>query len=174
MSQSEKFYSLNAADLRESFDQMFAAPVRPASDALESFLAIRVAGKPFALRLSELARMESTANVVPLPGSSSALLGLASIQGRLTPVFGLPQLLGLGTTQQAGQWIAVCSREEPWGVSVEELEGYLQIPKSEVLRVSGNQAMPHAVQGKGAIRPVLQIASLLAEVRKQIGVSRDA
>lgn len=166
----------NVAELRETFDQAFAVPAQPPVSNLDAFLAIRVAGRPFVLRVAELSRLEPSRKIVPLPGSPAALLGLAGIQGRLTPVYSLAETLGLGTSPGVGRWIAVCGREELLGLNFEDFEGFLQIPRTEIVVAAGERTgipMPQAIRAAGAVRPIIHLPSILAEVRRRVGIASN-
>jgi len=163
----------NVAELRQAFDQAFAVPTQLPVSNLEAFLAIGVAGRPFVLRVADLSRLEPSRKIVALPGSAAAILGLAGVQGRLTPIYSLAELLGLGTTPGESRWVAVCGREELLGLSFEDFEGFLQIPRTEIVDGAGERSgvpMLQAVRGAGAVRPIIHLPSILAEVRKRVGI----
>jgi chemotaxis signal transduction protein len=160
-------FRTNAAEMRRAFDQTFAAPEPPPAGESDDFLAVRVGGRPFALPVLELVRIESRRKVVALPGSNPWLLGLASTQGKVVPVFSLELVLDLPATPAAKPWLAICSREEPFGLAFEALEGYARTPRAEVLGATGPDAH-RAVRAVGALRPVVSLAAVTAAVRGKI------
>lgn len=171
MSEAAPRFVQNVADLRQAFDQAFAIAAQPSVSDIDAFLAIRVAGRPFVMRVAELRRLENGRKIVPLPGGPQTLLGLAGIQGRLTPVYSLAGILGLDTPAAARRWIVVCAGEDPLGLAFDEFEGFLQIPRSEIIDGSeGSAGKPaqQAIRGAGAVRAILHVSSLVEKVRNQV------
>lgn len=79
--------------LRSEFDDAFAkAP--PETLETRDLLVVGAGGRRFALPLEDLAGVELTPPLTPLPASPSALLGLANCRGRIVPVFALTRLIG--------------------------------------------------------------------------------
>ena len=83
-----------AAALRAAFDRSFAEAADAGRAPHLDFLAIRVAGDPYALRLSEVASLHVDSKRVRAPSLLPELSGLASFRGVLTPVYDLAALLG--------------------------------------------------------------------------------
>lgn len=164
--------SIDVARMRWEFDQLFAAPELPPAPESDDFLAIRTGGHPFALRVSELAWMESHRKVVALPSSHPSLLGLVNARGQLVPVHALELLLGLPATPAPKPWIAIHDRSTPFGLAFEVLGRYIRIPRAEVL---GNSSETHTVHTRQALRvagevwPVIHVPSLLTVVRERAG-----
>lgn len=174
MSDHEPRFIQNVAEMRRAFDQVFAAPALPPADDREAFLAIRVAGRPFVLRVAELRRLEPSRKIVSLPGGTATLLGLAGIQGRLTPVYSLAEILELGASIGESCWIAVCGQEpELLGLSFEEFERYLQVPRTALVlgAAEAGLALPQAVREAETVRPILHLPAILAQIRQRVGVS---
>src|SRR5436190_16792637 len=80
--------------LRLDFDRTFAAPPVLAEDALD-YLAIRVAGKPYAVALAEVAGLHVDREILSLPSGAHALLGVINFRSELSAVFALDRLLEL-------------------------------------------------------------------------------
>src|SRR5689334_7571216 len=92
--------------LRREFDGSFALPQREAApDAIE-VLAIRVGGKPFALRLSEVAGVATGRRLTPVPSARRGMLGLVGVRGSLVAVFDLAVLLGEPPNTAEPRWVA--------------------------------------------------------------------
>jgi chemotaxis signal transduction protein len=159
----------DAAEMRRAFDETFAAPEPLAAGECDDFLSVLVGGHSFALPVRELARIEGRRTVVALPGSNPWLLGLASTQGRVVPVFSLELVLGLSATAAAKPWLAICGREELFGLAFEVLEGYARIPRADILGAEGAESQ-RAVSVGGSIRPVVAVASITAAIRGKIPV----
>ncbi|HEX4612060.1 MAG TPA: chemotaxis protein CheW [Urbifossiella sp.] len=154
----------DAAEMRRAFDRLFAAPDPPAAGETEDFVAVRVGGRPFALRVVELARVEVRRKVTTLPGAAPGLLGLVSVRGQIVPAFSLELALGLPATPAAKPWLAVAAGEPPFGLAFDALDGYLRVPRADVLGGDGPGA-PAVVRAAGELRPVVSMAAVLAAVR---------
>ena len=167
-------FRADAAEMRRAFDQTFAAAEPSTAGESDDFLAVRVGGRPFVLPVLDLVRIETRRKVVALPGSNPWLLGLASTQGQVVPVFSLELVLGLPATDAAKPWLAVCSRDDPFGLAFEALEGYARIPRAEVLGATGADThhghAQRAVRAAGTLWPVVSLVSVTAAVRGKISV----
>jgi chemotaxis signal transduction protein len=161
-------YRLKAEEMRRAFDQAFASPDRTQSAAIDDLLAIRVAGRPFALRLNEIARIEFGNAIVPVSGSDPWLLGLANVQGKLVPIHSLEKALGLESTM-GNRWLAVAGRDEQFGLAFEAFEQYLRIPRTEFFKTAAADSHEMhgqvAVRGAGELRPVIDLSSVAAAIR---------
>jgi len=174
MSFSEKRtrVALNAGEMRQAFDQVFAAPDLIETTDYDDFLAIRVGRRPFALRVTELARIEVGRKIVALPGGDTWLLGLANSQGKLTPVYSLEFALGFDRTISQKNWLAICGREEQLGLVFDALEGYLRIPRKDIFSTGAAESKrkhdQYTVRGGGELRPVVHLPSIVAAVRERV------
>ena len=122
-----------AAELRKSFDESFARPHQHTAPDVEDFLAIRVAGDAYALRLREISGIIAGPKVTPVPASAPGFLGLAGIRGGVVPVFGLAPLLGYEQASAESRWMGLCGTEDLIALAFPDLEGFLRLPKSSVL-----------------------------------------
>ena len=158
----------DAAEMRRAFDQTFAAPEPPPAGASDDFLAVRVGGHPLALRVLELARVETRRKVVALPGSDPWLLGLVTALGKVVPVYSLELVLGLPATPAAKPWLAVCGREAQFGLAFDALEGYFRVPRADVLGATDPQAYARqAVRAAGTLWPVVALPAVAAAIRER-------
>ncbi len=136
-----------------------------------NYLACRVGNESLAISLCELVGLQRRGKIVPLRSTVSGLLGVAGLRSRLMPVYRASTLLGIAPTGQSEKWVAVCgSSEDPLGLALDELEGYLQADQADRSpRGERDGACPHLrellVSG-GRTRPVLQISSLLQMIRE--------
>jgi purine-binding chemotaxis protein CheW len=157
-----------AAAMRRAFDRAFAAPPPPAAEELESLLAIRVLGDPYAIRIREISGVAINRKIVALPGPVPELLGVAGFRGGLLPVYSLAALLGYRQEVDAIRWLALCGSEEPVGLAFGILETYLRIPLAQVS--AGEARREHVkdvARTEGLARPVVSIPSLLASVQRR-------
>ncbi|WP_020472199.1 chemotaxis protein CheW [Zavarzinella formosa] len=161
----------DAGQMRRSFDQIFAAPEPAPEGELADFVAIRVADRPFAVRVAELARIEAGGKIVALPGGNLWLLGLANSQGKLMPVYSLELALGFDRTPGEKSWLAICGREEPLGLLFDAMEGYLRVPQTDIFGTEAPGAASHeqlTVRGGGMLRPVVRMAAVVAAIRERV------
>lgn len=165
-----------AADLRQAFDLSFASPPS-AREEVEDILTIRVAGDPYAIRLSEIAGLIVGRRVVPVPSVTPDLLGLAGIRGGLVPVFGLASILGCGQAPGSPRWMILCGAEEPIALAFADFENYLRLPKSS-FHEDGNPStrsryVKQAVSIQGVVRAVIGIPAIVAAIRSRIRPTRE-
>jgi len=162
VSEDPETLSLKLTALRDAFDLSFAAPRAEATADAEALLAVRVAGRAYALRIGELAGLVPSRRIVPLPAPAPELIGLAGVRGGLVPVYSLGVLLGHG--RDAERWLALCGGQDLLGLSFEEMEDRLQVPRSEQHASAAENTTPHVrevARWAGAVRPIVSVASIL-------------
>src|ERR1035437_2435564 len=167
-----------AAELRQAFDLSFALPPPRASQEVEDLLTIRVAGDPYAIRLSDIAGIVAGRRVIPVPAVTLDLLGLAGIRGGVVSVFGLASILGYGQAHGTPRWMILCGAEEPIALAFSDFEGYLRLPKSslhadENLRTA-RQYVNQVASTEAEARAVISIPLIVATIRNRIGHHRLA
>jgi chemotaxis signal transduction protein len=168
-------FARKLAEVREGFDQAFAAPPSRAQDALIGLLAIRVAGSSCAIRVEELVDVQAKCKVVPLPGGHPDMLGIAGMRGRLVPVYGLASLLGLGTNATFA-WLAICKSKLSLGLTFDELEGYLQASPTDLYPIENERSRGHVsevLRQAGATRSVVSTSSIIAMLRGAVNTSKQ-
>lgn len=152
-----------AAALRSAFDRSFVAPRRAAASVKEDFLAVRVGGEPYAMRLSEIAGLFVDRWVTPMPAQDAALIGVAGLRGAIVPVYSLPKLLGHPTTQ-APRWLVLSAAAIAF--AFEAFDGHLRVPAEVILpEQAEGAARGHAaevIRGAGVVRPVLHLSAIAA------------
>lgn len=165
-----------ARALREEFDRSFALPVHSDFAEWEDLLAIRVHGDGYLLRVLEISRLDAARNILRLPGSPPALLGLAGIRAALIPVWDLSVLLGYGATPAGSftargdgddrRWLALVAGETPWALGFESFEGYFRVPRADMRPKHENASATAFVRQicpcQGEVLPVL-CCPLMAE-----------
>lgn len=142
-----------AAALRRAFDAAFAAPPAGARDAMQDFLAIRVAGDPFAVRVASVSRLAAIPKIVSVPSQRRSVLGVAAIRGALVSVHGLAALLGYASDGGDARWIAIAGNEMV-GLAFHELDGFLRVP-------AGTK---DAIASDGITRPIIDIDTVLETI----------
>lgn len=161
------------AAMRQQFDASFTRPLNAAEAPVHKLLAIQAGAGRFALPFGECAGIYASPKVVMLPGAHPALLGIAGVRGRLTAVYRLAALLGVGYPAATPRWLLVCRADDQVGFGVENIEAYLQVSAAELFPT----ATPPEVHGlpepycaqmlihRSVARPVLNLEALVAAVR---------
>jgi purine-binding chemotaxis protein CheW len=149
--------------LRQSFDRAFAAPLMTGVDGRTDFLAVRVSGDPYALRLAELAGLSADKKIVATPSRAPAMLGLAGFRGAVTPVFDLGRLLGYppaGTLR----WIALAGERVQIGLAFDAFEAHLRVASGALFAETTTErpGLRGAVRDGELTRPILHFPTLLS------------
>jgi purine-binding chemotaxis protein CheW len=124
-----------AEALRREFDDGFARPIRAGDGQGIELLAIRVAGDPHALRLSEIAGLFADRPVTPVPGPMAELRGLANLRGELVPVYDLRLLLGRPAAD-APRWIALAAARRV-GLAFDDVDGHVVAAPTDLATEAG-------------------------------------
>lgn len=159
--------------LRREFDAAFAAPPRPPNRDVVSLLGVPIARHAYALRIHGLARLEVARRIVPVPGRSPALLGLAGLRGQLMPVFSLTVLLGHPRDAQAPRWFAVQGGEAPVALALESCSGFQSVPRADVSPVEDPALRARHITEAARVGPshwwIIDLASLLQDLAAKGG-----
>lgn len=149
--------------LRDGFDRAFGAPFAAAGADRADFLAVRVAGDPYALRLSELLGLAADKKIVATPSRAHAMLGLAGFRGAVTPVFDLARLLGYPASG-APRWIALAGERLQVGLAFEVFEAHLRVEGAALIAetASDRPGLRGALRDAGLTRPILHFPTLLS------------
>jgi chemotaxis signal transduction protein len=156
-----------AAKLRAQFDAAFAVQLAPSAGAEIDVLAIRVSGRGYALRLSEVLAVHAERQLTAVPSPVPALLGLAGVRGLAVPVYDLRLLLGYGAGPTP-RWVALARAASPIGFAFETFEAHWRLPLGAVIAGvdDGNSFAPGSVETEDGPRPLLHLPSLIASVTK--------
>jgi chemotaxis signal transduction protein len=149
--------------LREAFDRTFSeAPAVAAASAALRFLGLRIAGDPFALRMTDVSRLHTGGAVVPIPSPSPTLLGIASLRNSLVAVHDLHVLLGYPAGGSRRFWVLV-RPGHPVGLAFDGLDGHFEAdPNSPIEAAAGAARHTRGATRSGAsIRPIIDVASIL-------------
>ena len=157
---------VRVADLRSAFDRAFAVPVRTETAVNQDLLAIRVCGEAYAVRLCEVSGLFADRPVTHVPAGNPSLLGIGGFRGTIVPVHSLSILLG-HLTSQPPRWL-VMAAAAPIALAFDLFEGHLRVPADDILpqqpQAQTRGHAPDFVQSGGVVRPVLQLASLIASL----------
>jgi purine-binding chemotaxis protein CheW len=161
MNRDHSGLSLQAAALKRDFNRSFAEARQPPSAQRVDLLAIRLAGDPWAIPLSDISALHSGKKVTPVPSRVSALLGIAGFRGELVPVYDLASLIGL-TASAAPRWLALAV-ERRIALAFADLDGHLRIEPGDILpQAPESTAWTRGfIRAGGSIRPILHLSALL-------------
>ncbi|GAB7051133.1 chemotaxis protein CheW [Catenuloplanes indicus] len=155
-------------ELRASFDRSFADPPREQVVQFHDLLAITVAGRRYALRLSQSAGLFPNRRVTPLPGPIGALLGVAGFRGSIVPVYSLAAVLGQ-PPQPESRWLVLAAGEPAVALAFEALDGHLRIPAGEVIEEQVGHGprgcLRGIVQRPEGTRPIVDVAAVRAAIQ---------
>lgn len=160
-----------AAQLRAAFDQSFAAAPPLETDAIEQFLAIRIAADRYALRLSDVSGLFADKPITWLPSPMPELLGIAGFRGTMLPVYDLGALVGYARTA-APRWLLVAAAA-PLALAFEGFDGYLTL-RGAVVRPEAHARHDHVRETLQAdlAYPVIHVTSVLNSIRSRVGHDR--
>jgi chemotaxis signal transduction protein len=155
--------------LRDAFDASFAAAEAARQDPSFHGLAVRLGGDPYALPLRALSGIVGDARLSPLPSPVPAFLGVAGLAGRPVPVFDLRRLLGYRPAAPPGG-IVLVNAPEPLGLAVDALEGQFAAEEEALDQAAtGPRLVSGAVRHGRLVRPVVDVAQVIAAVRRHSG-----
>ncbi|HEX3774044.1 MAG TPA: chemotaxis protein CheW [Polyangiaceae bacterium] len=157
--------------LRNEFDRSFAIAVDDARVDYVDFLAIRLAGDSYVLRLSEVSSLHIDRRLTPAPSELSELRGIAGFRGVLTPVYDLGALLGYAATPMA-RWLCVARASAPIAFLFESFESHLRLAPERISSGNGSKhAIGGTVQTDSAAIPLLDLPLLIAGIAARIKAS---
>jgi chemotaxis signal transduction protein len=160
------------AELRLAFDRAFASPAARATDDTDDMLAVRIAGDPYALRVSEMSGLATGKKIAFLPSRRPSVVGIAGVRGSLLVVHSLSALLGYGLHPSPCTWLALSSGDEPVGLGFDDLEGFLRVRRADVHAADSAEAKPYVgdmARIAGGTRPVVSIRSVIETLKARAG-----
>ncbi len=159
-----------ASQWREAFDQSFARAPEDGTVDLQDFLAIRAGDGSYALRLAEVAGLQTLSSFTPCPSRRAELLGLSTFRGNVLPVYDLRVLLGAGGGQQApAWWVAV--KDAHLGLAFDVFERHLRLPTTTIARADeGDERLytGETLRCDGQLRPIVSINSILLNIQDMV------
>lgn len=155
--------------LRANFDRGFAEPVREMLRETDDFLAIRVGGDPYALRLAEITRVFVDRRITPVPSRAAHLLGVAGFRGALVPIYDLAAVLRRPSTA-APRWTIIVDAPTPLGLGFEHFESHRRVDRASVVVDSrsgeGRSYTRAALHDDGVVRPILDLRSIFDSLKE--------
>jgi purine-binding chemotaxis protein CheW len=165
--------SFDAQLLREAFDRAFAVPPLAHAETTTRLLGVRVAGDPYAIRVSELAGVTQR-RFVPVPSREPAMAGLTTVRGGLWPVYRLRTLLGYPPGPDTG-WLALVRADTPLALAFDEVDSYVEARTEEICALPEARAGAHLaamVNGAAGARALIDVRSLIEELKRKLGPDR--
>jgi chemotaxis signal transduction protein len=166
MNEAAAGLATRVADLRYAFDRAFAVPVQTETAVNQDLLAIRVGGEPYAIRLSEVGGVFVDRPITHIPANNPSLLGIGGFRGAIVPVHSLPILFG-HSTSLLPRWLVIAATA-PIALAFDLFEGHLRVLADTIVPQQPHAQMrsyaPDFVQSGGVVRPVLQLASVIASL----------
>jgi chemotaxis signal transduction protein len=144
-----------AEKLRREFDLAFRDPRAGVVERSEDFLAVRIGGDPFAIRVLDIAGLYVDRAIVPMPSTRPALLGLARFRSAIAPVFDLRVLLGY-PPGAASRWLIVVRAPELVGLSFDLFESH-----------AGGEVVDGTLNTEGVMRPLVAIGAIVEKIKKE-------
>ena len=173
--------AISADEMRRRFDRAFAAAPVDRSEDLDAFLAMRIDGDGYALRVREVAGFAAARKIVPLPSPIAELLGIAGIRGSVVPVFSLAALLGYARADESPRWFVLCAGAEPIALGFRDFDGYLELPRPDVSalgeggeasdRGAGRAHVRHVVRAPGEMRGVIDVPSVVRAIQGKVAAA---
>lgn len=160
-----------AVVLRQSFDRSFSEAPRATAQPPEQFLAIRVGGDAYAVRLAETAGLIVDRKVIALPSFAPDLLGIAGLRGNIVAVYDLGALLGYPRAP-AGRWLLLIGGTETTGLAFADFEGHLQSAQGDLAvpdRVGTVRDHVREVVRIGEVmRPIINLVSIAEAIKRRV------
>ena len=153
--------------LRRDFDASFAAPPRSDADTFEDFLAIRIAGDSYAIRLADVAALAARPAVAPLPSRRPECLGLVGHKGALAALFSLPALLGANAGASAPRWMVLLRAGAGLALAFDDYEGCARVALSALASLGEAAKRRHvarAARHGGVTRLIIDIPSIVNDL----------
>lgn len=148
-----------AAELRAEFDQSFARAPGDDAAAMQSLLAIRLGGAPYALHVSDVTSVLVDRRITALPTPVPHLRGLVGIRGAIVPVYDLAALLG-HPDSSTPRWLVTASAA-PIAFAVEQFEGLATVRADHVLRAEAGALLAGSIVVEGQLRSLIALRPLI-------------
>lgn len=155
--------------LREAFDRSFAEAAGAERPEQLDFLALRIAGDAYAMRLSEIQSLHVSRRLVVAPSHLPGLLGMAGFRGMLTPVYDLGQLLGY-QAEPSAKWLVIARSPAPIAFAFGTFDAHLRVAKDQLSapELGSNAAIRGAIRHGDSALPLLHLPSLVEGIAQRI------
>ena len=157
-----------AAEMRRVFDRSFAAPARADDSGSVDFIAVRLAGDRYAIRVGEIAGLFLDIKVTPCPSPVRELRGIATFRGAMLPVYDLAALAGYPPVSDL-RWL-VTATGEPVALAFDAFESHFRVSPDAV--ASGQDSIRNGLVrevalGSDSAWPIIDIPSVVAAIKQR-------
>lgn len=116
--------------LRDGFDRAFEEGLPERTGEANDWLLCRVGGEFVGYPAAQAAGVTRLGHWVPVPDTHPALLGIATVRGKLLPVYLPHALLGLARPEAGPESLVVLARDATFefGLLVDEVRALLSVP----------------------------------------------
>jgi chemotaxis signal transduction protein len=91
---------------------------------------VRVAGEDYAIPVDDVLEVCERAEVTPVPGTRSEVLGVCNLRGQVVPVIDLATLLGLADEGERERIVVVAREGRRAGLAVETVVAVGSLPET--------------------------------------------
>jgi purine-binding chemotaxis protein CheW len=88
-----------------------------------------VGGEQYGVPVEDVLEVADAGDIVPVPGSGAALLGVRNLRGQVLPVVDLAAVLGLPRTAMPGRVVVVADGGRAAGLGVDSVKGVESLPE---------------------------------------------
>lgn len=160
--------------LRAEFDHDFVKPAQGEAIDLAEYLGFSSADGKYAVLLQQVAAVQEIRTVTSVPGAGTrtGFEGLATVQDQLVAVYDIAGLIASPGQAGARRWLLVCQADRQLGFAVDAVDGYLRVPRTQVVKAQSEDrvdAIRQAISEDRATRLVVDFAALIAELRRNHG-----
>lgn len=156
-----------AEDLARAFDEGFAHAPLPGFERSVGFIALRLGGDPYAVRITEVAELLKGRTVIPMPSPSADFLGLARLRGGIISVHSLRGILGYSVPSENARWLLLAAPAQVVAFAIDDFEGYLGVGPSNILPSPAGVGRAHlseVARVNQGHRPIISLQSVLARL----------
>jgi purine-binding chemotaxis protein CheW len=157
--------------MRDAFDRTFALPPRDVATATVDLLAVRIGGRPYALRMADLAGLHPALTLTPVPTTTFALRGLAQIGPRIVPAYDLRLLLGHQADESPGCFVMTAQGEVAMGIDAFERHVRVtpdRIVGRDIAKEGDPSVTAMVVEADDIPRPLLSLRAVLDSIRARL------
>lgn len=154
-----------AEGLRRAFDESFAHAPLLGLESSVGFIAFRLGGDPYAVRITEVFELLKGRTVVSMPSSRTEFLGLARLRGGIISVYSLGGLLGHTVPSEDPRWLLLSTAAHFVAFAIDDFEGYLGVGPSNILPSpsgAGRAHLTEVARVNQMHRPIISLRSVLA------------
>lgn len=163
-----------AESLRRVFDESFAHTPLLGLESSDGFIAFRLGGDPYAVRINEVAELLKGRTVVSMPSTRAEFLGLARLRGGIISVYSLGGILGHAVPTEAPRWLLMATAAHFVAFAIDNFEGYLGVAPSNILPSPSGVGRAHlreVARVNQIHRPIISLRSVLAGLETARGRS---